>query len=67
MLYTLQKLRKVICRFVNVVDVFDFLKKISELIILFKSLRKMEAEILAMCLHLYNAPPKACGLLTAGN
>lgn len=33
---------------------------------IFKSLRKMEAEILAMCLHLYNAPPKACGLLTAG-
>jgi len=32
----------------------------------FKGVRKMEAEVLAMCLKLYNGPTDSCGLFTCG-
>jgi len=32
----------------------------------FKALRKMEAEIIAMTLHLYNGPADSCGMTTQG-
>lgn len=33
---------------------------------LFSGVRRMEAEIISMCLRMYNAPPQACGTTTSG-
>jgi len=33
---------------------------------LFPSVRKMESEVVAMCLKLFNAPGAGCGTMTSG-
>jgi sphinganine-1-phosphate aldolase len=32
----------------------------------FPAIRKMEAEVVAMCLKMYNAPPEGAGAMTSG-